>query len=433
MIKQSIQSSALVRGFFGLVLACGCAAPAQPSAHETSELSDAESARTDSVTLFTAAAKAYGEGRIEDASFFFHSAQMRARADLETFEPIGRGGDSPATLIGALRFQIGQALNPRMMRDRSALAGASERLAKLDLELPAEYSPGWDYKKPAKRADFRATAARLKSVMLPRIQENVALLSDDDYFESFCKVQDYNFNGVENLALARGEKPQLVSETEYRAAMERLAEIERQREVRFGIFTQGTEPSPRPPSPYKVDGDSVLYHNKPIAGADASTFDSMDDGEFAKDAHHVYVSGVHIDGADPATFQILEGAYARDETRFYCGSVRMEVRKPDEFEVVEVGSIWSTCLSKSSFLFDYGDPFAELVISPDSPVVVGQGWARDGEVYYYGPAIVEAADNATFEIISSFEAKDAEREYHGFFPADELQERREKYLWDDAE
>ncbi len=38
---------------------------------------------------------------------------------------------------------------------------------------------------------------------------------------------------------------------------------------------------------------------------------------FTKDSRTVHVNGNPINGADPATFEVLQGAYARDDERVY--------------------------------------------------------------------------------------------------------------------
>jgi hypothetical protein len=100
---------------------------------------------------------------------------------------------------------------------------------------------------------------------------------------------------------------------------------------------------------YAKDKSNAYFDGQPIPAADATTFAVLDRGGFAKDRNHVYqldrsisddpahfaiVSNndhylftkdsrtVHVNGkpiadADPATFRVLQGAYAQDARTNY--------------------------------------------------------------------------------------------------------------------
>ena len=79
-------------------------------------------------------------------------------------------------------------------------------------------------------------------------------------------------------------------------------------------------------------------------------------------------------------------------------------------------------------MFDYGEAFAGLDISQRNPVITGQGWARDGTFYYFGPARMEGIDYPSFRILSPFQSADAHRKYAWTFPDSELAQRRKRFL-----
>ena len=147
-----------------------------------------------SVDLFLASAVAHQLGRVEDAGFLLYAAQMRARLDLDRFPPKGQGGDSPATLIGALSMQVGQAVNPVLMRDPKAFGQAVARLRAWDAVAPAGYDPGWEYGKAKPAAQAAAAAEKLKRETLQPAENMVRLLDTPEYFEAFKTLQDFNLD-----------------------------------------------------------------------------------------------------------------------------------------------------------------------------------------------------------------------------------------------
>jgi len=59
---------------------------------------------------------------------------------------------------------------------------------------------------------------------------------------------------------------------------------------------------------YAQDGQRIFYFTDPIVDADAASFRFLD-GPYAGDARRVYWMGKAIDGADPATFRVLNAAF----------------------------------------------------------------------------------------------------------------------------
>ena len=181
-------------------------------------------------------------------------------------------------------------------------------------------------------------------------------------------------------------------------------------------------------SEYAKDQIHVFYHAEMIQGADPATFELLPGARYAKDKSHVFVMRRIIDGADPKTFEIIKESYGRDATAIFCGNIRMNVADPAKFEPLRCTGMWTGSYVKGDFLFHYGEEFEALDVSQDHPAIIGEGWGRDGKYYYYGPARIEAADYATFKIIDGFNSADKNRAYMFSFPADELEERRKKYI-----
>jgi hypothetical protein len=149
------------------------------------------------VILYSAAAAALKEKRIEDCGFLFYAAQLRARFDKECFPPKGKGGDSPFVLYSALSQQLGSAINPTVMGEPKAFAKAIERLKKWNPKAPKDYNPGYDFteRKPEKDAHDAVKPGRTE--FIAGMSDFSTLLNDAEYFAAFRVIQAYNRPGNE--------------------------------------------------------------------------------------------------------------------------------------------------------------------------------------------------------------------------------------------
>ena len=106
-IPRSIVWAVSLSFGFGLVPLIDCSAFADDLTDRAAKVTIENSEHYDSVSLFMAAGKAFKEGRIEDAGFLFYAGQFRAAVDMEVFDPVGVGGNSPAALLGSLTATLG--------------------------------------------------------------------------------------------------------------------------------------------------------------------------------------------------------------------------------------------------------------------------------------------------------------------------------------
>ncbi len=389
---------------FGLTLLADCGAFADDLTDRAAQVTIENSGHFDSLSLFMAAGKAFKEGRTEDAGFLFYAGQFRAGVDLEVFDPVGVGGDSPAVLLGALKATLGPAINPVVMRDREAFSRIAARLAKWTPVFDAGYDPGWEYKVELRGPAREAAIKTLREPLLASIQPLNQLLQDDEFYRSFKIVQDYNLKALDVLPEAPGDGPSKaapaqVSDAEFTAAMDRLKEIEKARGIKSGLFPDRNDWKKSRKTEYKILADKVTYRGRNIAGADPATFRVFDgEVDYAKDAQHVYVLGHSILGADPTTFKVLDGLYARDKSNIYNGNVVMKVENIGTFELVRASTAWE---------MDNAEP----------PNITGGGWARDGKHWYYGPAKIKGVDYDSFRPVDDFYAEDKNQEYTGKYPA----------------
>ncbi len=201
--------------------------------------------------------------------------------------------------------------------------------------------------------------------------------------------------------------------------MKRSSKSNRNGRVRFGLFGGGNEPERPRETKYSVHGTKVTYgSSRVLDDADAVTFQTLTDGEYAKDARSAFVRGCFIEGADVNSFRLIHSPYSRDRRRVYCGNIPMDVADLQHFELVRESWTWSETVDKVFFCREFGPAFESIVVSEESPAVVGHAWARDGQFYYYGPARVDGADYESFQIIDNTSAKDKHHTYSGILRDD---------------
>jgi TonB family protein len=198
----------------------------------------AHTGSTPSVYLFLASAAALQHGRTEDAGFLLYAAQLRSRLDLDRYPPVGKGGDSPGVLIGALSTQVGQAVNPAIMRDPKVYQGVVDRLRAWSPETAKGYDPGWDFGRAQPAAPARVAAEKMKREYLEPAEGMARLLNTPEYFEAFKVLQDFNLD-----AAGDGPKPEQIAQA--RQAEERMRTIEQKLGIP-GLFYRRPGASPAP-------------------------------------------------------------------------------------------------------------------------------------------------------------------------------------------
>jgi hypothetical protein len=164
-------------------------------------------------------------------------------------------------------------------------------------------------------------------------------------------------------------------------------------------------------------------------GADSESFQVLvtdEETQFARDKHRVWVGMDVVRGADPSSFVPLKGCYGKDKARAYCGNVPFNVTNLDRFEVISIKGFGHQIPNHEYFVFEYGEPFREFEVSHEKPAILTEGWARDGQFYYYGPGRVEGADYASFQIVDDIIARDKNQEFVGCLSRNEREKRRDK-------
>lgn len=86
---------------------------------------------------------------------------------------------------------------------------------------------------------------------------------------------------------------------------------------------------------YRVSTGNGTWRT-PLAGVDGATFEVID-GYFARDAQRVYFHDQVVVGADPARLQVLSTTVARDAQAVYCKGQRLEGSDPGSFRFLAEG------------------------------------------------------------------------------------------------
>ncbi|OBA91969.1 hypothetical protein A5662_21575 [Mycobacteriaceae bacterium 1482268.1] len=129
------------------------------------------------------------------------------------------------------------------------------------------------------------------------------------------------------------------------------------------------------------DSHSVYWSDGSVLSDDPAHFAVISDADhylFTKDGRTVHVNGNPIDDADAGTFQVLQGAYARDKNRVFYFHQAIADADPSSFQTL------------------------------DGP------YARDATHVYWMGKVIAGADPATFRVLNAdFECSaDAQRAYH---------------------
>ncbi len=177
--------------------------------------------QADAATLFIASINAYSLGQLEDGGFLFYAAQMRAVFDVRRFKE-GDSGGGVGAVFGALRYQIGEVINPQIVLSPKAYAAIVERLEKWELTTVKDYKPGWEVRMRVSEAEESSMIKEIKENALSGMRSMAQLLQDPDYFAAFRVYQDFNLATYEEQKdVGRISKKSTAEETLLRVEKQR--------------------------------------------------------------------------------------------------------------------------------------------------------------------------------------------------------------------
>ncbi|HUG89746.1 MAG TPA: DKNYY domain-containing protein, partial [Planctomycetaceae bacterium] len=88
-----------------------------------------------------------------------------------------------------------------------------------------------------------------------------------------------------------------------------------------------------PHANYGKDSNNCFYQTERINGADPDTFTTITQYH-AKDDKHAYLQSQLISGSDGPSFELLDSKWGRDANRCYCGTEPIAGSDPDTFTVI---------------------------------------------------------------------------------------------------
>ncbi|MDT5067714.1 MAG: hypothetical protein QOK02_3869 [Mycobacterium sp.] len=158
---------------------------------------------------------------------------------------------------------------------------------------------------------------------------------------------------------------------------------------------------------YARDASHVYLDGAVLLGADTATFRPLERPGFAKDGHHVYQRNVVI-SSDPAHFELLDGELAKDGAAVYRSDGSVLSRDPAHFVIIS--NLDHYLFTKDSKTVQVnGSPVGQA--DPATFRVLGGAYATDGQRFFYFTDRIPDASAASFRPLEGPYAADAERVY----------------------
>jgi DKNYY family len=190
---------------------------------------------------------------------------------------------------------------------------------------------------------------------------------------------------------------------------------------------------------YAKDKSKAYFDGHPIMGADATTFDVLGRGGFAKDRYHVYQLDRPISD-DPAHFELLDGGLSKDSAAVYWTDGDVLSNDPSHFVIVSNNDHYlftkdgrtvhvngnpivdadpatfrvlkGAYAQDARHVFYFSDPVVDVDAASFRPL--DGPFASDARRVYWMGKVIDGADPATFRVLNAaFECSaDAERAYY---------------------
>jgi hypothetical protein len=158
---------------------------------------------------------------------------------------------------------------------------------------------------------------------------------------------------------------------------------------------------------YAKDRSNAYFDGHPIPGANATSFDVLNRGGFAKDRNHVYQLDRPISD-DPSHFELFDDGLSRDSTAVYWTDGGVLSDDPAHFAIVANNDHY-LFTKDSRTVHVNGNPIADA--DPATFHVLRGAYARDARRIFYFTDPVNSADPATFRPLDGPYAGDARRVY----------------------
>jgi len=177
-------------------------------------------------------------------------------------------------------------------------------------------------------------------------------------------------------------------------------------------------------------GVYYIYHERMevIEEANPNSFSVIDDSSYGKDEDNVFYTSFSvvkmdevkiIDGADPDTFEILKAPYSKDSNNVFYSFISVKDVDVDTFEALglsyakdedgvyyckEINPVNINC-----FVVEGADTNTfEILMGSDDNHYIG---AKDKNYIYSDGRLIHNSDSSTFEVTSTFNARDKNNSY----------------------
>ncbi len=173
---------------------------------------------------------------------------------------------------------------------------------------------------------------------------------------------------------------------------------------------------------YRVENDKIFiyYHNNEIKdeikGADLYSFEPLEEN-YSKDKNYVYLWARMIEGADPASFKMMQEDrdYGKDKNGIYYEGVEIKGADPSTFQLLKKmkfkgKDVYGTYYAiDSHFVYHHG----QKIEGSDSKTfeLINERDGRDKNGFYLEGKKVDGVDAASVQILSDDYSKDANAVY----------------------
>ncbi len=158
---------------------------------------------------------------------------------------------------------------------------------------------------------------------------------------------------------------------------------------------------------YARDKSTVYIDGRPLEGADSASFELLDRPNFAKDAKHVFQRDQQVSD-DPAHFELLDADLAKDGAHVYWSDGSVLSDDPEHFVIVSHLDHYLFTRDNETVHVN-GVPIAGAV--PASFRVLGGAYSLDDRAVYYFADSIPDADAPSLEVLAGPYARDAARAY----------------------
>ena len=162
---------------------------------EVVELVVADLEQWNSLMLLFTSNVAIIEEQFKHAAILYHAGKIRAKIDLEHYKSSKKGGNSPATGLGALISMLSQRINSHPAFSMpTAYHAMAEGLTKWEPQYTSAYDPGWPYEQPPNLQKVQEDFNEYKNQRVHQFQGLATLLENQEYVDAFSIVKAYNID-----------------------------------------------------------------------------------------------------------------------------------------------------------------------------------------------------------------------------------------------